>query len=101
MTALLPPFPTWPVRAALPVPIHALVYLEADRNYTTLYFADGTKIVYGKTLKRFEGCLPQEEFVRINKSYLVRRDYIRAQLSKSEIILQNGLRLKLARRRKV
>lgn len=97
---VLPP-PAWPLRADPFVPIHKIVYFEGASNYTILRFADGTKTVCSKTLKRFEECLPAEEFVRINKTYLIRRDYIQTHLSKSEILLQNGLRLKVARRRKV
>jgi len=95
-----PPF-RLPLQRSSFIPSVGLAYLQAARNYTILYFEDGSRQVYSKTLKLFEASLPAEHFVRISKSYLVRRDYIRTHLSKSEIILQNGLRLHVARRRKV
>jgi DNA-binding LytR/AlgR family response regulator len=91
----------FPILRIQALPLDDLVYLQAARNYTLLYFEDGSSEVYAKTLKLFEASLPAEHFVRISKSYLIRRDYIRTHLSKSEILLQNGLRLKVARRRKM
>lgn len=78
-----------------------LAYLQAARNYTILYFEDGSREVYSKTLKLFEASLPAEHFVRISKSYLVRRDYIDGYVTKKEIRLKNGVPLKVARRRKI
>ncbi|MCP1380997.1 LytR/AlgR family response regulator transcription factor [Runella salmonicolor] len=78
-----------------------LAYLQADRNYTILYFEDGSREVYSKTLKLFEASLPAEHFVRISKSYLVRRDYIDGYITKKEIKLKNGVPLKVARRRRL
>lgn len=78
-----------------------LAYLQAARNYTILYFEDGRCEVYSKTLKLFEASLPAEHFVRISKSYLVRRDYIDRYVTKKEIRLKNGVPLKVARRRRL
>jgi DNA-binding LytR/AlgR family response regulator len=88
-----------PVR--YPIPSVPLAYLQAARNYTILYFEDGSSEVYSKTLKLFEASLPAEHFVRISKSYLVRRDYIDGYVTKNEIRLKNGVPLKVARRRRL
>ncbi|MFN3382671.1 MAG: LytR/AlgR family response regulator transcription factor [Runella zeae] len=82
------------------ISLEKLIYLEAIRNYTCLYFLDGKQEVYGKTLRLFEECLPSQHFVRIHRSYLVRRDYIHTYNNNTEITLKNGLKLKVARRRK-
>jgi DNA-binding LytR/AlgR family response regulator len=91
----------FPILRTQDLPLDDLVYLEGTRNYTTLYFADGQSVMYGKTLKLFERALSPERYVRISKTYLIRRDYIHTHPHPREIILQNGLRLTVARRRKV
>jgi two-component system, LytTR family, response regulator len=93
--------PHFPILRNLDLSLDDLVYLEGTGNYTTLHFAKGQSIMYSKTLKLFERALPPEQYVRISKTYIIRRDYIRTQPHPREIILQNGLRLKVARRRSV
>ncbi len=93
-------YPAFPVVRTL-LPLHELVYLEGARNYTFLHFEDGSHCLYAKTLKLFEQCLCLEHFVRISKSHIVRRDYISASISAREVVLLNGLTLRVARRRAI
>ncbi len=92
-------YPAFPVVKVLH-PLHKLVLMSGTSNYTVLHFDDGSQVLYAKTLRLFEEGLPSHLFVRISKSHLVRRDYICASNSK-EVLLMNGQRLKVSRRRKI
>ena len=48
-----------------------IIYLEADDNYTKIFFKD-KHITVSQTLKAIHGKLVQKDFVRVHKSYCVR-----------------------------
>ena len=77
-----------------------VVRLQADINYTCIFFSDGKKICVATTLKeienRFQG---YPKFFRINKSVIINIDCIK-QIHEEQIIFQNGETLKPSRRRK-
>lgn len=52
-----------------------ILYLKADNNATDFIMKDGNTISAYKTLKTFEGQLP-ENFVRIHQSYILNSKYI-------------------------
>lgn len=52
-----------------------ILRLEAQGNYTTFYFVDGSKYLDSKTLKINEEVLPTS-FLRIHKSHLINLDYL-------------------------
>ena len=91
----------FPIVRAEHLNLEELIYLHGISNYTFLYFKDGSHYLCAKTLRRFEDCLCAKSFVRISKSHIVRRDYIRAKNTPREVVLLNGLRLRVARRRAV
>lgn len=79
-----------------------IFFLEADINYTIIYFLDGSKYLSSSTLKRHEEKLSKDDFFRINRSQLVNRNFIATcELAKDHlrIRLKNGLNLKSSRRR--
>jgi len=77
-----------------------IFFFEADRNYTTVYYGNGRHDVYSVPLKRFhEFLLHEPGFVRIHKSYLVNRQFIKT-IARRHILLHNGVELPVARRRK-
>jgi two-component system LytT family response regulator len=79
-----------------------IVHLEAASNYTTLYFADRTKVTASKTLKEFEELLPENTFFRTHHSHLINLNYIKRYIKGDggQIELQNGVFVDLARRKK-
>jgi DNA-binding LytR/AlgR family response regulator len=78
-----------------------IFFFEADRNYTTVYYDNGHRDVYTIPLKRFhEFLLHEPDFVRIHKSYLVNRQFIKT-IARDHIQLYNGQQLPVARRREV
>lgn len=52
-----------------------ILFLKADNNTTDFYMSDGNIISAFKTLKTFEGVLP-ENFLRIHKSYIINKNYV-------------------------
>lgn len=80
-------------------------HLEADVNYTIIYRNRGSKEtskeVVCYTLKRFEELLANNtSFIRIHKSYLVNKQFIR-EIKPATVIMASGEVLPLARRRKI
>jgi len=54
-----------------------IAYVEADRDYACMFFANGTKEDVFERLGEIEKKLPPETFLRAGKSVIVNRNYIR------------------------
>ncbi|SRR5260370_20663219 len=82
--------------------INDIIYLEANSNYTNLYFANKIKIIASQTLKEFEELLPDDIFFRTHNSYIINLNYIRRYIKGDggQIELQNGAMVDLSRRKK-
>lgn len=82
--------------------ISDIVYLEANSNYTNLYFANKTKITASKTLKELEELLPGDFFFRTHHSFLINLSYIKRYIKGDggQIELQNGAYVDVSRRKK-
>lgn len=57
-----------------------IMMLQADINYTVLYFIDGKKAIVATTLKKLESRLKPFNFYRTHKSYLVNIACIKSYL---------------------
>ncbi len=53
------------------VPLHTIIRLEADKNYTHVFCKDNKKILISKTIKELEINLNPSLFVRIHQSHIV------------------------------
>lgn len=51
--------------------INDIVHCEAEKNYTTFNFINGTKLVVSKTLKEYEQLLTEYGFFRVHHSHLI------------------------------
>ena len=83
------------------IPLHQIDWAEADRNYLKLHIGIHAYTVRG-TIEGIEKRLDSERFLRINRSSLIRIDFIR-ELQKwthgeYRIILQSGQALMWTRR---
>lgn len=66
-----------------------VIYLKADNNTTDFFMEDGKKIEAFKTLKHFEGILP-DQFVRIHNSYIINTKFIsRIHFGKSKFTIKD------------
>ena len=82
--------------------INDVVHLEANSNYTNIYFTNKTKIIASKTLKEFEELLPEDIFFRTHHSHLINLNYIKRYIrgDGGKIELLNGDFVEVARRKK-
>ena len=79
-----------------------IIYLEANSNYTDIFFSNKTKILTSRTLKDFEELLPKDIFFRVHHSYLINLNYIKRYIKGDggQIELQNGTYVDVSRRKK-
>lgn len=82
-----------------------LAYLEGYGNYTTLHLANGQKMLSCRNLKQFEEVLlSYPNFVRIHKSFVVNRAFVRGFQTEGNtqfVVLLCGRKLPVARLRKL
>ena len=69
-----------------------LVRIEASSNYSKIYMADGKILFAAKVLKKLEAELDREHFVRIHKTHLVNKEYIKSYITghHPSLVLSNG-----------
>ncbi|MCX7987343.1 MAG: LytTR family DNA-binding domain-containing protein [Bacteroidales bacterium] len=81
------------------IPLDQIIFIEAQDDYVMIHSTNG-KYLKEKTMKYFETNLPNREFVRIHRSYIVNVDYISQieHFSKETYlaILKNGAKLKIS-----
>jgi len=84
------------------VSIKEIVRIEAESNYSTVYFQDKTKQVVTKTLKDFEDQLSAHNFLRIHHSHLINLDYVIGYKNQENgyIIMQGNISIEISRRKK-
>ncbi|MBC3784336.1 LytR/AlgR family response regulator transcription factor [Spirosoma utsteinense] len=98
MPDLLLPF--WGYRKKMPM--HQIVRLEGEGNYTLFHFVDGSQLMVSLTLKKLESRLSPKVFVRLHKKNIINLLYLkgihpdRQQLS---ISLVNGDYVEVSRRK--
>lgn len=82
--------------------INDVMQLEANSNYTNIYFVNKTKITASKTLKEFEEILPEDIFFRAHHSHIINLNYIKRYIKGDggQIELQNGNFVDVSRRKK-
>lgn len=73
--------------------------LRGNGNYTNIYLTDGRLLVTSKNIGFYEPLLPVELFCRPHKRIIINRNFI-AQQRTNEMILLDGTRLEVARRRR-
>ncbi len=82
------------------IPLSTICYVHADSNYVEIVLADKTKIVLARTLKSIEIELRSFGFVRCHQSYLVNNKHILSFEKNALLILDNGDRIPVSRRKK-
>jgi two-component system, LytTR family, response regulator len=80
-----------------------ILFLQSEINYTHINFNDGKALKVAYTLKRLEKRFKDyPNFFRCNRSYLVNIDFMTAYDKETfEVILKNGYKISVSRRRKV
>jgi two-component system LytT family response regulator len=89
----------WP-KILTSVQLSSVQYLQAESNYTSLYFKEGSKLISGYSLNVFADLFDERLFIRIDRSHLVNRKFILGISEDGFIHLKNDLKLSIPRRRK-
>ncbi len=81
--------------------VSEILYIEADVNYAFIYIQSGKKIMVARTLKSFEEILDKDHFIRIHKSFLVNKQFVKETRRKQQyfVMMKNDALLPIARRR--
>jgi two-component system, LytTR family, response regulator len=85
------------IRLVLPSEI---MHCYAQNNYTKFFLTDGSTITVTKTIKEYEEILTGYQFIRSHKSHLVNINCIKEITADSFLVLTNGTKLEMSRRRK-
>lgn len=82
--------------------IAEIIHLEAQSNYTAIYFHHHPRLLASRTLKEFEDLLPADTFFRPHHSHLINLNYIKRYIKGDggQIEMQNGNFVDVARRKK-
>lgn len=82
--------------------INDIIHLEAQSNYTAIYFINHGKLLASRTLKDFEELLPADIFFRTHHSHLINLNYIKRYIKGDggQIEMQDGSFATVARRKK-
>ncbi len=84
------------------VPLSNIIYCQASSNYTVIYLQQQQKIISSQTLGYYEELLPNNNFFRAHRSYLLNLTHVKSY-RKGEggtIVMSNNDEIELARNRK-
>jgi len=82
--------------------INQILRLEAQSNYTMIYFEDQSKLMASRTLKEFEEILPVDTFFRIHNSHIINLLFIKKYIrgDGGQVEMKNGDFILVSRRKK-
>jgi two-component system, LytTR family, response regulator len=96
-----------PLKLALPgvngiqyVQLEDIIRLQAERNYTRLYFVKGKNFLSSKTLAEYEKILRDSGFIRVHRSHLINPQYIDSYEKQGMVKLKDGCEIEVSRRKK-
>jgi two-component system, LytTR family, response regulator len=96
-----------PLKLALPgvngiqyVQLEDIIRLQAERNYTRLYFVKGKNFLSSKTLAEYEKILRDSGFIRVHRSHLINPQYIDSYEKQGIVKLKDGCEIEVSRRKK-
>lgn len=78
-----------------------ITLLEADVNYTKVYFEEKAPLMVAVTLKKIQPLLEEFGFLRIHKKFLINLNYADSLLLKNRIAtLPGNVSIKVSRRKR-
>jgi two-component system LytT family response regulator len=79
-----------------------IVHLEAESNYTNIYFDDQPRLMASRTLKEFEEILPTDTFFRPHNSHIINLHFIKRYIrgDGGQVEMKNGNYVLVSRRKK-
>jgi two-component system LytT family response regulator len=65
-----------------------ILYIEASDNYSIIYLSQKSEVLITKNLKYFEENLPSNQFIRINRSNIINKNFV-TQFDTKNIYIDN------------
>lgn len=81
------------------LPIQDIIRLEAEGSYTTFHLLQRKKLVASRTLKDFAELLDERRFIRIHKSHVVNRRYVKSILNTHQLLMEDNSAVDVSRRK--
>lgn len=78
------------------VQLSSILYIQAMDNYVKIYTVDSRPVITQMSMKSLEAMLPESEFVRVHKSYIVPRHRIESY-SRTQLTLTGGTQIPIGR----
>ena len=78
------------------VQLGSILYIQAMDNYVKIYTVDSRPVITQMSMKSLEAMLPENEFVRVHKSYIVPRHRIESY-SRTQLTLTGGTEIPIGR----
>lgn len=76
-----------------------ILFFEGDVNYTRIHFSSGKQKIIARTLLYIQQKTETENFIRINRKYLVNRKFI-VEIKQGFVVLSDKTVLPISRRRR-
>jgi len=77
-----------------------IIRLEADSNYTYIFFTTHKPILMAKVLRDYERLLEPFGFIRTHRSHLINRQHISSVDSNGDIIMDDQSKAGISRRKR-
>ena len=74
------------------MPVADIIRIEAVSNYSRIYLSNGNTIVVAKVLHLLQDLLPETMFVRVHRSHLINKLFVKAIKGKNKkrLLMNNG-----------
>jgi len=76
-----------------------VVRLEASSNYTLIHTVNSRPLVVAKVLSEYEALLEGLGFIRVHRSHLVNKRYVRS-VDQTWVTLEEGHKIEVSRRKR-
>lgn len=78
--------------------VDTIVYVESMDNYVKVHMTDGSSVLSKMSLRTLESQLPNGEFIRIHRSYVVARQRIEKFTNSEVVLARSGCHLPIGRK---
>ena len=78
----------------------SIIRCEGENNYTRFYFPDRKPLLVSRTMKEYEEILSDYGFIRVHKSHLVNKKFVRHLDKEGLLWLTDGSNIAVSRRKK-
>jgi two-component system, LytTR family, response regulator len=77
-----------------------IIRLDGENNYTRFFFTDQRPLLVSRTLKEYEEILNEHNFLRVHKSHLVNKAFVKHIDKEGLLWLTDGSHIAVSRRKK-